>query len=120
MPVSGNGKVPNLFFGISNNFIEISCSSGDDDNHIKCTVPSSFDLTQTIESNLFERDKCGQVKEVSSINSIQIDSFTFSGEKYINIDIIQDNLYTIYLGTITSEIGDIAIKEATYPSSALS
>lgn len=111
--VSGSGKVPNLFFGISNNFIEISCSSGDDDNHIKCTVPSSFDLTQTIKSNLFERDTCGQIKQVSSINPIEINSFTFSGEKYINIDIIQDNLYTIYLGTITSEIGDIAIKDSS-------
>ena len=113
LPVSGNGKVPNLFFDISNNFIEISCSSGDDDAHIKCTAPSSFDLTQTIKSNLFERDTCGKIKQVSSINSIKIDSFTFSGEKYINIDIIQDNLYTIYLGTITSEIGDIAIKDSS-------
>ena len=111
--VPGNGKVPNLFFGISNNFIEISCSSGDDDAHIKCTAPSSFDLTQTIKSNLFERDTCGQIKQVSSINPIEINSFTFSGEKYINIDIIQDNLYTIYLGTITSEIGDIAIKDSS-------
>ena len=113
LPVSGNGKVPNLFFYISNNFIEISCSSGDDDAIIKCTVPSSFDLTQTIKSNLFERDTCGQIKQVSSINPIEINSFTFSGEKYINIDIIQDNLYTIYLGTITSEIGDIAIKDSS-------
>ena len=120
LPVSGNGKVPNLFFDISNNFIEISCSSGDDDTHIKCTAPSSFDLTQTIKSNLFERDRCGKIKQVSSINPIQIDSFTFSGEKYINIDIIQDNLYTIYLGTITSEIGDIAIKDSSIPENVLS
>ena len=109
--VSGSGKVPNLFFGISNNFIEISCSSGDDDAYIKCTAPSSFHLTQTTEPNLFERGTCGQIKQVGG--PIKIHSFTFSGEKYINIDIIQDNLYTIYLGTITSEIGDIAIKDSS-------
>ena len=118
LPVSENGKVPNLFFDISNNFIEISCSSGDDDAHIKCTVPSSFDLTQTIESNLFERGTCGQIKQVGG--PIKIHSFTFSGEKYINIDIIQDNLYTIYLGTITSEIGDIAIKDSSNSKNVLS
>lgn len=120
LPVSENGKVPNLFFDISNNFIEISCSSGDDDVHIKCTAPSSFDLTQNIVSNLFERDPCGKIKPVSSVGPIKIDSFTFSGEKYINIDIIQDNLYTIYLGTITSEIGDIAIKDSSNSKNVLS
>ena len=113
LSVSGTGRVPILFFNISNNYIQISCTSGVDNTHIKCTVPSSFDLTETIKSFLFERDNCGQINKIDSANvPIQIESFTFSGEKYINIEIIPDNLYTIYLGTITNDIEDIAIKDS--------
>ena len=76
---------------------------------ISCVVSSSIDTKTTTSYNIYSRGSCGGINS-DPLNQINIETVSFSGSQYINIDFVQDYSYIIQLSSSNSDKSKIVLK----------
>ena len=108
--VDNSVKEAGLFIKVADgNYIPLSCSSKVPSSFI-CTVTSTLDLSLNQPFNIYQRTPCGAINTDNDLGSLSIEPFSFTGNKYINIDIVQDYYYSIQLSTKYSDYSKIFLK----------
>ena len=103
---------PVLFLEVNNAYMNIPCSEPFQDGSnfkISCVVSSSIDTTTTTSYNIYSRGSCGGINS-DPLNQINIETVSFSGSQYINIDFVQDYSYIIQLSSSNSDKSKIVLK----------
>ena len=108
--VDNSVKEAGLFIKVADgNYTPLSCSFKEPLSFI-CTVTSTLDLSLKQSFEIYQRTSCGAINTVDNLGSLSIEPFSFTGNKYINIDIVQDYYYSIQLSTKYSDYSKIFLK----------